>query len=129
MSGILLIPLSCWPGHFLPLPIGLSLYLKEALAKRLDLPFESRSALARKMYQQVATLLPHRRIQVCADGEYATEAFLQHRPANVEVVSRFLISGQLYEPPSTVPKGRRGPKPKKGLKIGSPKLLAQRAST
>ena len=62
-------------------------------------PFESRSALARKMYEQVATLLPHRRIQVCADGEYATRVFLQHRPANVEVVSRFLISGQLYDKP------------------------------
>ena len=30
--GIMLIPLSCWKGHFLPLPIGLSLYLKEDLA-------------------------------------------------------------------------------------------------
>ena len=126
--GILLIPLSCWKGHFLPLPIGLSLYLKEDLAKRLGLPFESRSALARKMYQQVAHLLPHRHIQVCADGEYATRVFLQHLPANVEVVSRFLISGQLYAPPISVPKGRRGPKPKKGPKIGSPKLLAEYAS-
>ena len=127
--GIMLIPLSFWPGHFLALPIGLCVYLKEALAKRLGLPFESRSALARKMYHQVAHLLPHRRIQVCADGEYATQVFLQHRPANVYVVSRFLISGQLYEKPRATPKGRRGPKPRKGPKIGSPKRLAQRITS
>ena len=73
--AIMRIPLTRWPGHHLSLPIGLELYLKEPLATKLKLPYHSRSALARRIVDQVATVLPTRAIRVATDGGYATQAF------------------------------------------------------
>lgn len=51
---IMRLPLSCWPGHRLSVPVGLSLYLQEPQATRLKLPYRSRSALAREIIDFVA---------------------------------------------------------------------------
>jgi hypothetical protein len=79
----------------LSLPIGLELYLKEPFANALKLPYHSRSALARRIVDQVAAALPTRTIHVATDGGYATQAFLRALPSNVEVVGRFLLTGVL----------------------------------
>ena len=47
--GIMRVPLPCWPGQRVSVPIGLSLYLKEEQARKLQLPYQSRSALAREI--------------------------------------------------------------------------------
>jgi hypothetical protein len=124
--GILRIPLRWWPGHGVSVPIGLSLYLKKAQARKLKLPYRSRSALAREIVDCVATALPTRHIRVLGDGAYATKAYLRDLPAPVQVVSRMLITGKLYAPPPQPVGPRRGRPPKKGALIGSPKTLARK---
>src|SRR6266446_3736695 len=117
--AIMRLPLTRWPGHSLSLPIGLELYLKEALANKLKVPYRSRSALARRIVDHVAAALPTRAIRVATDGGYATQAFLRDLPTNVDVVGRFLLTAKLYQPP---------PPRKKGAVSGSPKTLAMPSS-
>ena len=122
--AIMRLPLRRWPGHSLSLPIGLEVYLKEALAKTLKVPYRSRSALARRIVDHVATELPTRRMCVATDGGYATQVFLRALPSNVHVVGRLLLTAQLYQQPPEPVKGKRGAPRKKGPVIGSPKTLA-----
>lgn len=117
------IPFKGWPGHFLSIPIGLKLYLKEATAKELGERYKSRSLLAREIIDLIAKTLPYRYIMVSADGGYSTKEFSRELPGNVEVTGRFPISSKLYQVAGPKPRGKRGPNPKKGLLIGSPKTL------
>ncbi len=126
--AIMRIPLPIWPGHSLSLPIGLELSLKATRANTLKVPYRSRSALARRIVDQVATALPTRTIRVATDGGYATQAFLRHLPANVEVVGRFFVTAKLSQPPPPRVKGQRGAPRKKGDRIGSPQTLATPSS-
>jgi len=123
--AIMRIPLTMWPGHHLSLPIGLELYLKEALANKLKVPYRSRSALARRIVDHVAATLPTRAIRVATDGSYATQAFLRDLPSHVDVVGRFLLTAKLYQLPPPRVKGQRGAPRKKGPLLGSPKTLAK----
>jgi DDE superfamily endonuclease len=124
--GVMRIPLRCWPGHSVTLPLGLELYLKEEQARRYNQPYHSRSALARAMVDFVAAQLPGRPIRALADGGYATKEFLRDLPDTVKVVSRFLLSGKLYALPEPPAGKRRGRPPRKGKLLGSPKTWARR---
>jgi hypothetical protein len=126
--GQLRVPVPGWPAQSVSVPIGLSLYLKKEQTDKLQLPYQTRSALARELVDFVAAQLPTRRICVLGDGGYATKDTLQQLPATVDVVSRMLITGKLYAPPPprTIP--RRGCPPKKGVLLGSPKTLARKRS-
>jgi len=126
--GIMRVPLACWPGQQVSVPIGLSLYLKAEQARKLQLPYQSRSALARAIVDFVAAQLPARQVRVLGDGGYATKDYLRQLPATVHVVGRMLITGQLYAPPPTPRGPRRGCPPKKGPLLGSPKTLARKRS-
>jgi hypothetical protein len=108
-------------------PIGLSLYLKEEQARKLQLPSQSRSALARDIVDFVAAQLPTRPVRVRGDGGYATKEGLRQLPATVHVVGRMLITGKLYAPPPPR-QSRRGDPPKKGPLLGSAKTLARKRS-
>jgi hypothetical protein len=66
--GILRVPLPRWPQPCLSVPLGLSLYLKEEHAHQRQLPYRSRSALAREIVACVAAQLPNRRLRVLGDG-------------------------------------------------------------
>ena len=124
--GIMRVPLPRWPQHSLSVPIGLSLYLKEEHARKLQLPYRSRSALAREIVDFVAAQLPERRIRVLGDGGYATKECLRKLPATTHVVSRLLLTGKLYALPPPPAGPRRGCPPKKGPLLGSPKTLAHK---
>jgi Transposase DDE domain len=126
--GQMRIPLPGWPGQCVSIPIGLSLYLKAEQARKLRVPYQTRSALAREIVDFVAAQLPTRRIRVLGDGGYATKEYLQQLPATVEVVSRILLTGKLYELPPLRGVPRRGCPPKKGSLLGSPKTLAHKRS-
>jgi len=104
----------------------LSLYLKEPQARKLELPYRSRSALAREIVDLVAAQLPGRRLRVLGDGGYATKECLRRLPATVAVVSRLLITGKLYALPPKPAGPRRGCPPKQGPLLGSPKMLARK---
>ena len=126
--GIMRVPLPRWPGHSVSVPIGLSLYLKEEQARKLKLPYQSRSALAREIVDFVAAQLPARPLRVLSDGGYATKEYLHQLPATVDVVARMLITGKLYELPPLRVVPRRGCPLKKGPLLGSPKTLARKRS-
>jgi hypothetical protein len=126
--GQMRIPVPGWPGQRVSVPIGLSLYLKEEQARKLHVPYQSRSALAREIVDFVAAQLPTRRIRVLGDGGYATKETLQQLPARVDVISRMLSTGKLYAPPPSRTVLRRGGPPKKGALLGSPKTLARKRS-
>jgi hypothetical protein len=123
--GVMRVPLRLWPGHFVTIPMGLELYLKEEQARRYNQPYRSRSALARAMVDVVAAQLPGRRIRALGDGGYATKEFLRNLPETVEVVSRFLLSGKLYALPAPSAGKRCGRPPRKGQLLGSPNTLAR----
>jgi hypothetical protein len=105
---IMRLPLSCWPSHRLSVPLGFSLYLKEPHAKRLQLAYRSRSALAREIIDFVADQLSGRAMRVLADGGDATKEFLRGLPNHVDVVSRLLVTGNLYEIPKPPRPSKRG---------------------
>jgi hypothetical protein len=122
--GIMHIPLQRWPGHCLSVPVGCELYLKAPQAHTLNVPYQSRSQLARTILDFVAEQLPGRSIRSLADGGYATKDYVRQLPKAAHVVGRFPISAKLYAlPPPPTPK-RRGAPRKKGDLIGSPKTLA-----
>jgi hypothetical protein len=126
--GIMRIPLQRWPGYHLSVPVGCELYLKEPQAHQLNVPYRSRSQLARDILDFVAQQLPGRSIRSLADGGYATKEYLRQLPETVHAVGRFPISAKLYELPPPPPPKRRGAPRKKGALIGSPKTLAQTAT-
>jgi hypothetical protein len=126
--GVMHIPLTCWPGHSLSVPIGLELYLKEPQAHTLHVPYRSRSQLARDILDFLAEQLPGRPIRSLADGGYATKDYVRRLPKAAPVVGRFPIRAKLYEVPPPPPPKRRGAPRKKGALIGSPKTLAQTAT-
>jgi hypothetical protein len=124
--GQMRVPVPGWPGRSVSVPIGLSLYVKEEQARKLQLPYQTRSALAREIVDFVAAQLPTRRIRVLGDGGYATKDTLRQLPARVDVVSRMLLTGKLYAPPPRRTTPRRGCPPKKGSLLGAPKTLARK---
>jgi hypothetical protein len=124
--GCMLVPTRLWPGHYLSVPIGLEVYLKEERARKLRVPYRSRSALARVMVEAVAQELPGRQLRLLGDRGYATKEFVRALPPGVQVLSRLLISGKLYALPAPPAGKRRGRRPKKGPLIGSPKTLARK---
>jgi hypothetical protein len=124
--AIMRIPLTRWPGHSLSVPVGLELYLKPAQAQTLNVPYRSRSQLARDILDFLAEQLPERSIRSLADGGYATKDYIRQLPEATHAVGRFPISAQLYAPPQPRAK-RRGAPRKKGALLGSPKSLAQTA--
>jgi hypothetical protein len=126
--GILRVPVPGWPSQKISVPIGLSLSLKEEQAHKLQLPYQSRSSLAREIVDFVAAQLPARQIRVLGDGGYATKDYLHKLPATVHVVGRLLLTGKLYAPPPPRDAPRRGCPPKKGPLLGSPKTLARKRS-
>ena len=123
--GIMRIPLTRWPGHSLSVPIGLELYLKPDQAQALNLPYRSRSQLARAILDFLAEQVPDRPIRSLADGGYATKDYARQLPAMAHLVGRFPISAKLYTLPPTPTHKRRGAPRKKGAQIGSPKTLVQ----
>ena len=126
--GVMHLPLQRWPGHSLSVPVGLELYLKEPQAHQLNVPYRSRSQLARDILAFLAEQLPGRPIRSLADGGYATKDYVRRLPETVHVVGRFPISAKLYAVPPPHPPKRRGAPRKKGALIGSPKTLAQTAT-
>jgi hypothetical protein len=122
--GIMRIPLKRWPGHSLSVPIGLELYLKPEHAQKLNVPYRSRSQLARDMLDFMAEQLPGHSLRSLADGGYATKDYVRQLPDAAHALGRFPISAKLYQVPPKPTKKRRGAPRKKGDLIGSPKTLA-----
>ena len=88
------------------MPVGLELSLKAPQAHTRNVPYRSRSQLARDILDCMAEPLPGRPIQSLADGGYATKDYVRRLPETVHLVGRFPISAKLYEvPPPHPPSG------------------------
>src|SRR5947209_2972639 len=94
--GIMRIPLKRWPGHSLSVPVGCELYLKEPQAQQLNVPYRSRSQLARDILDFLAAQAPDRPIRSLADGGYATKDSVRQLPKATHAVGRLPISAHLY---------------------------------
>jgi hypothetical protein len=80
------------------------------------------------MVEKVRTWQPDREIALVGDGSYAAVILIQRcqrlkRP--VKLVSRLRLDACLHDFPGPQPKGKRGPKPKKGARL--PNLAARLA--
>ena len=93
--GIRRIPLKRWPGHRLSVPVGLELSLKPAQAHALNVPYRSRSPLARDSLDFLAAQMSGRPIRSLADGGYATKDSIRRLPEATHVVGRLPISAKL----------------------------------
>jgi hypothetical protein len=125
--GLMRLPLKRWPSHRLSVPVGLALSLQPAHATALNVPYRSRSPLARDRLECVAPQAPGRPIRSLADGGYATQDSMRQWPKGTHVVGRWPISAQLSPLPPTPPPKRRGALRKTGDLLGSPKTLVQTA--
>jgi hypothetical protein len=126
--AILRIPLTRWPGHSLSVPVGVELYRKPEQAQKLNVPYRSRSQLARDILDFIAAQLPDRQLRSLADGGYATKDYVRALPEAAAVVGRLPISAKLYPFPPAPRHKRRGAPRKKGDLLGSPKTLATRTA-
>lgn len=118
--GEMLIRMRPWPSAFVSVPIGLAVYIKKAKAEELGRPYRRRSELAREMLDRLCgAVSPGRRVRSVQDGNYATRYFLRDLPDEAEVVSRLPKNSPLYDVPAPKPKGKPGPQPKKGKRLGT----------
>ncbi|MBI5244891.1 MAG: transposase [Elusimicrobia bacterium] len=106
-----------WGGEPLGLPINVRVY-KKGGPSHLDLAVE--------MLREVAGWFPDRKIQLCADGAYASLAsrMLPHS----HLTSRMRRDAALYNmPPKRKKKGRGRPR-KKGERLPTPEEIARRVT-
>jgi hypothetical protein len=84
--------------------------------------------LAREMVADVCSWFVDRTFVLVGDGAYACQELLRNLPAAVTFVGRLRGDAALYDPRVPAqPQGKRGPKPKKGPRLPSPKGAAAKA--
>jgi hypothetical protein len=118
-------------GLALPVPFCPEHILCVPLLARLHLPGKAQPScarLARQMLEEVRTWYPGRELILLGDGAYGCRAVLDSLPAGVTFVGRLRGDAALFDPqPPQGRKSRRGPKPKKGARLPSPKGAAAKA--
>jgi hypothetical protein len=118
-------------GLAVPVPFCPERILCLPLLARLHLPGKAQAScaqLARQLLLEVQTWFPERQLILIGDGAYACRAALEPLPAGVTFVGRVRADAALFDPrPPRTPKGRRGPKPHKGVRLPSPKQAALQA--
>jgi hypothetical protein len=106
-----------WSQRPWALPFMIVPALSRQTAEKLHKPTRSLVDWAGLMLERVRRWQPERTILVVGDGSYAATTLVQRcqrlqRP--VQLVSRLRLDAQLYDPPPSQPKSKRGPKPQKG---------------
>jgi hypothetical protein len=105
--GLMHLPLTRWPGHYLSVPVGCELSLKAPQAQTLHVPYQSRSPLARAILDFVAEQVPGRPIRSLADGGSATKDYVRQLPTAAHVVGRVPISATTLSQASGGPAQKR----------------------
>ena len=123
LVGAMTLRLPGWPMRWV-LPAVFALYRKRGDCETPDI-FQSRQELAGEMIQRTAQALPQVQLRASADGQYAKRQVVQKLPKGVNLVSRIRRDAAIYALPSKRrPKGKRGPKPKKGQRLTCPRKMA-----
>lgn len=98
---------------------------------RLHLPGEgqpSEATLAREMLQDVLEWFPDRKLVFLGDGAYSAKNLLGDLDERVTHVGVMRGDAAIYDPvPPKQPKSKRGPKPRKGPRLPSPKEAVKKA--
>ena len=84
--------------------------------------------LAKEMLDEILGWFPGREFTLVGDGAYACKEMLGSFPESVRFVGRMRGDAALYDPELPRQKrGKRGPKPKKGPRLASPRDAAKKA--
>jgi len=98
---------------------------------RLHLPGQgqpSEATLAREMLQDVLAWFPDRKLVFLGDGAYSAKNLLGDLDERVNHVGVMRSDAALYDSvPPKQPKSKRGPKPRKGARLPSPKEAVKKA--
>ena len=82
--------------------------------------------LLAEMVAVVAGWAPERTVYVAVDSAYAGRTLLEHRPANVHVVSRLRLDAALWAPAPKRRPGQKGRPRRRGGRLPSPQQVAAR---
>lgn len=97
---------------------------QRAQAAAVATPASTKLELARELLEVVSSWAPERTFYVVADSLYAGRAILEHRPANVELISRLRLDAALWTPPAPRRPGQNGRPRRRGTRLPSPQALA-----
>ena len=126
LVGAVTLRLKHWPLVRWVLPCVFALYRKPSDCDASH-PFATRQVLAARMVQEAAAALPGVLLRVSADGQYASCKTVRGLPEGVNFVSRIRCDAAIYAlPPKRRPRGKRGRRPYKGLRLPTPKQMAAR---
>jgi DDE superfamily endonuclease len=92
---------------------------RAARAAHAEHPRPTKLELLREEIALLATWAGARRVYVVVDSAYAGRAVLEHRPANVHVISRLRLDAALYAPPSPRRPGQKGRPRRRGERLPS----------
>ncbi|MCA1675732.1 MAG: transposase [Actinobacteria bacterium] len=117
-----------WPDWVIALPVLFALYRKHKdCDQAAGRPFRSRHELAAAMLARTRAALPGRKIEVGADGQYATQVLCGALRPGEDLVSRIRSDAAVYAlPAERRPPGRRGRTPRKGKRLPAPRVMAGR---
>jgi hypothetical protein len=117
-----------WNKHVKALPFLTVLGWPEAAPRRRA--HKTAIDCVQQMVLQVRRWFPQRRVVLVLDGGFAAVK-LAHacRRHQVTMICRLRLDAGLYDPPGEQPAGKRGPKPKKGLRQVPLKEWARRDDT
>jgi hypothetical protein len=123
MSVLVCVP---WSKRQWALPFMVILTLAPRTSEKLHKPHRTLVDWACFMIERVRRWQPENEIFLVGDGSYAAIVLIQRcqrlkKP--VHLISRLRLDAVLHDPPPPQPKGKRGPRPKKGERQMS---LAQR---
>ena len=122
VAMMVLIPLP-WAGRVWALPFLTVLCWPQGNAQKSR--HKTSVDWVRQMIKQVRRWLPRQRLVLVVDGAFAAVGLaLSCVGLQVTMASRLRLDAALYHPPGPQPKGKRGPKPRKGQRQRSLKTWA-----
>jgi hypothetical protein len=141
------VPLPMGRGRGFALPIVVRLYTGAQRGGRADAPSRPTTGQRRRVAEAahaarerctklellaemvgvVAGWVPDRTCYLAVDSAYAGQALLEHRPPNVEVVSRLRLDAALWAPAPKRRPGQKGRPRRRGARLPTPQQVAARA--
>lgn len=107
------------------LPVLVRLYRTEKVCKKIGCKHQKKTALAVEMIGLLQAAIPERDLVIVGDNGYANREVLTVLPSRTCFIGRGIMDAAVYERPGDRPKATRGRKPVKGVRLPSPKQLAE----
>jgi hypothetical protein len=106
-----------WASRLWALPFVCVPVLSEKTAQRLHKPHRSGVTWTIWLLGKLRAWYPEAEMRLLGDGGYAAVELVRAcQELGIQLVSRLRLDAQLYDFPAPQPKGKRGPKPKKGAR-------------